>query len=229
MTSARIRRVAAELSAPVEDYLKAIYELERSGEPAETNAIAEALQVTPASVSGMVRRLAEQGLIDHEPYRGVRLTSAGRRAALLTLRRHRVIEAYLTSALGYSWDRVHDEAERLEHAASDELIDRMAAAIGEPATDPHGAPIPTRDGTLREPLLVPLSSLANGEEARVERVGDHNADRLRYLAELGIVPGVRVKVTERDPFDGPIKVLVEDVARTIGASLASDVLVERVA
>ncbi|MSR35213.1 MAG: metal-dependent transcriptional regulator [Gemmatimonadetes bacterium] len=222
-----MRRVPAELSAPVEDYLKTIYELERSGEPAETNAIAEALAVTPASVSGMVRRLAEQGLIEHERYRGVRLTGPGRRAALLTLRRHRVIEAYLTSALGYSWDRVHDEAERLEHAASDELIDRMAAAIGEPATDPHGAPIPTREGTLRERALAPLSALGDGEEARVERVSDHSADRLRYLAELGILPGVRVTVAERDPFDGPITVLVEGVARVIGAALASQVLVAR--
>ena len=122
----------AELSAPVEDYLKAIYDLERSGEPAETNAIAQLLMVTPASVSGMMRRLAEQGLIDHERYRGVRLTMEGRRAALLTIRRHRVIEAYLTSKLGYSWDRVHDEAERLEHAASDELIDRMATPSASP-------------------------------------------------------------------------------------------------
>ena len=217
----------AELSAPVEDYLKAIYDLERSGEPAETNAIAQLLMVTPASVSGMMRRLAEQGLIDHERYRGVRLTMEGRRAALLTIRRHRVIEAYLTSKLGYSWDRVHDEAERLEHAASDELIDRMATAIGEPATDPHGAPIPTRDGTLREPVLVPISSLADGEQACVQRVSDRSADRLRYLAELGIVPGATVTVAERDPFDGPITVLVEGQPRPIGAGLAAHVLVER--
>ena len=227
MTPTRARRVPAELSAPVEDYLKAIYELERSGKPAETNAIAEVLAVTPASVSGMVRRLAEQGLIDHERYRGARLTDSGRKAALLTIRRHRVIEAYLTSALGYSWDRVHDEAERLEHAASDELIDRMAAAIGEPTTDPHGAPIPTREGKLRERALIPLSSLAAGEEARVERVGDQSADRLRYLAELGIVPGVLVRIAERDPFDGPITVLVEKTRRTIGAALAGEVLVAR--
>ena len=227
MSPTRARRDAAELSAPVEDYLKAIYELERSGEPAETNAIAQQLTVTPASVSGMVRRLAEQGLIDHERYKGVRLTEAGRRAALLTLRRHRVIEAYLTSALGYSWDRVHDEAERLEHAASDELIDRMAAAIGEPATDPHGAPIPTREGTLRERVLVPLVELAPRERARVELVSDRSADRLRYLAELGIVPGASVTVVEREPFDGPITVLVGDVTRTSGAALAAPVLVER--
>lgn len=216
---------ALELSGPVEDYLKAIYELERSGEAAETNAIARLLGIAPASVSGMVRRLVEQGLITHERYRGVRLTSLGRRAALRTLRRHRVIEAYLTLALGYSWDRVHDEAERLEHAASDELIDRMAAAIGEPETDPHGAPIPTREGTLRERLLVPLASLEPGTSARVERVSDKHGERLRYLAELGIVPGATVQVIAREPFGGPIALRVEEGARTIGVELASQILV----
>jgi DtxR family transcriptional regulator, Mn-dependent transcriptional regulator len=214
-----------ELTGPVEDYLKSIYELERTGQAAETNAIARVLHIAPASVSGMMRRLAEQGLITHERYKGARLTAAGRRAALKTLRRHRVIEAYLTSALGYSWDRVHDEAERLEHAASDELIDRMAEAIGEPETDPHGAPIPTREGTLRERSLVPLESLEPGATARVERVSDHNAEQLRYLAELGIVPGARVKVIAREPFGGPIALKVEDSARTVGPELASQILV----
>jgi DtxR family Mn-dependent transcriptional regulator len=132
------------LSAPVEDYLKVIYDLATDTGIAGTNEIAAALQIAPPSVSGMVQRLAEQGLISYERYRGVRLTVAGRRAALRTIRRHRVIEAYLTTALSYSYDEVHDEAERIEHAASDQLIDRMAAAIGNPVSDPHGAPIPTR-------------------------------------------------------------------------------------
>ena len=136
---------SAALSGSIEDYLKVIFELEVVGGVAGTNEIASSLNIAPASVSGMVRRLAELGLIAHERYRGARLTKAGRRAALRTIRRHRVIESYLTTALGYTWDRVHDEAERLEHAASDELIDRMAAAIGEPSTDPHGSPIPTRE------------------------------------------------------------------------------------
>lgn len=232
MSAARAARPASplppELTAPVEDYLKAIYELERSGEPAETNAIARLLEIAPASVSGMVRRLSDQGLISHERYRGARLTSAGRRAALRTLRRHRVIEAYLTSALGYSWDRVHDEAERLEHAASDDLIDRMAAAIGEPATDPHGAPIPTREGTLQERSLIPLSALDEGDTARVERVSDRDGERLRYLAELGIVPGASVRVVVREPFEGPITLRVQNASRTIGPGLASQILVARV-
>lgn len=225
MTAARAHKTTPALSGPVEDYLKAIWDLERSGEPAETNAIAHRLGIAPASVSGMVRRLARQGLITHERYHGARLTAAGRRAALKTIRRHRVIEAYLTTALGYSWDRVHDEAERLEHSASEELIDRMAKAIGEPDVDPHGAPIPTREGTLKERAVVTLASLAEGDTARVERVSDESAERLRYLAELGIVPGASVKVVERAPFDGPIELKVDAVRKTIGAELAAQILV----
>ena len=144
------RHVTLSLTAPVEDYLKVIYTIEQAGSSAATNDIAAKLAIAAASVSGMVRRLADQGLVSYERYRGVRLTDAGRRAALRTIRRHRVIEAYLNKALSYPWDRVHEEAERLEHAASDELIDRMAEAIGEPPTDPHGHPIPTRDGTIDE-------------------------------------------------------------------------------
>lgn len=218
---------APPITAPAEDYLKVIYELERSGNPAGTNEIATALGIAPASVSGMVRRLAEQGLISHERYHGARLSDAGRRAALRTLRRHRVIEAYLARALGYAWDRVHDEAEQLEHAASDELIDRMAAAIGEPATDPHGAPIPKRDGTMDERRLASLDDLAPGTEARVQRVGDKDAERLRYLARLGITPGALVRVVARAPFDGPITLRVEGgrADYPIGPALARQVLV----
>ncbi len=218
-------RGGPELTGPVEDYLKVIYDLERTGHPAGTNEIAAALQLSAASVSGMFRRLVEQGLIDHEPYRGARLTPAGRKAALRTLRRHRVIEAYLAQALGYPWDRVHDEAERLEHAASDELIDRMAAAIGEPATDPHGAPIPARDGTVDERPLASLDDLAAGADAIVARVADEDSSRLRYLAELGIVPGAAVRVVERAPFEGPIAVRVANREHRIGPALARHVLV----
>jgi len=218
-------RMTPTLTAPVEDYLKVIFELEAGGGVAGTNEIASTLGVAPASVSGMVRRLADQGLIDHERYRGVQLTKAGRLAALRTIRRHRVIEAYLTTALGYPWDLVHDEAERLEHAASDELIDRMAAAIGEPATDPHGAPIPTRDGTLNEPALQTLDAVEVGAHVCIQRVGDRDPEQLRYLAELGITPGRRVEVLARAPFDGPISLRVGRITRTIGAGLAKRILV----
>ncbi len=218
---------ADAITAPVEDYLKAIYDLERAGGAAGTNEIAQRLAIAPASVSGMVRRLADQGLLEHERYRGVRLTEDGRRVALRTLRRHRVIEAYLARALGYAWDRVHEEAERLEHAASDELIDRMATAIGEPTVDPHGAPIPTREGTIDEPLGVPLTELGTGHRARVLRVlTDEDSARLRYLGELGLQPGAELTLLERAPFGGPLRLRVGDTDRFVGAELAGMVVVE---
>ena len=222
MTSIKALRA---LTGPVEDYLKIIFELEASEGVAGTNEIAASLGVAAASVSGMVRRLAEQGLIAHEPYRGVRLTKAGRRAALRTIRRHRIIEAYLTKALGYPWDLVHDEAERLEHAASDELIDRMAAAIGEPRTDPHGAPIPTREGTMDEPELLRLVAAPVGARLCVQQVADRDAAQLRYLAELGITPGRHVEVVARAPFEGPISLRIGRVTKTIGPGLAEQILV----
>ena len=221
-------RAARELSAPVEDYLKTIYELEAEHGAAGTNEIAAALRIAPPSVSGMLRRLSTQGLVTHAPYKGVHLTRDGKRAALRTIRRHRVIEAYLTQALGYAWDRVHDEAERLEHAASDELIDRMAAAIGEPATDPHGAPIPSRDGTLTaEPELLTLAELADGVAAQIARVGDRDGERLRYLATLGISIGTEVEVVSREPYDGPITLRIGSRRRVIGPELARHILVTR--
>jgi DtxR family Mn-dependent transcriptional regulator len=224
-----VLREGDDLTGPVEDYLKVIYDAERATGAAGTNDIAQRLSVAPASVSGMIRRLAEQGLVSHEPYKGVRLTESGRRAALRTLRRHRIIEAYLTTALGYAWDRVHDEAEQLEHAASDELIERMAAAIGQPEVDPHGAPIPTRDGDIDERMLLSLAELPPGRLARIVRVSDKNPAMLRYLAEADIVPGAHVTVVGREPFGGPINVQLGSTLRAIGAELAAQVRVEEVA
>ncbi|HEY2854595.1 MAG TPA: metal-dependent transcriptional regulator [Gemmatimonadaceae bacterium] len=245
-----VDKAAQPLTAPVEDYLKAIFEIEAADATGQreapvvagTNEIAQALGIAPASVTGMLRRLAEQGLIVYERYRGVRLSDAGRRAALRTIRRHRVIEAYLTNALGYPWDRVHEEAERLEHAASDELIDRMAAAIGEPTTDPHGAPIPARDGTMDARPLLALVDVAVGNVVRIRQVGDRDPERLRYLAQLGVTPGADVRVVAREPFGGPITLQIvregsessrkvgrathEDRERAIGPTLAAQVFVE---
>lgn len=227
MSAARELR---ELTGPVEDYLKAIFELETRAGAAGTNEIAAALHIAAPSVSGMLRRLARQGLVTHEPYKGVHLTREGRRAALRTIRRHRVIESYLTQALGYPWDRVHDEAERMEHSASDELIDRMATAIGEPATDPHGAPIPTREGTLTaEPVLETLADLGPGEPARVARVSDRDGERLRYLATLGVTIGTQVEVVSREPYDGPIAIRIGARRRVIGPALARAILVTPIA
>jgi DtxR family Mn-dependent transcriptional regulator len=213
------------LTEPVENYLKAIYVIGKGGGPAATNEIAERLALAPASVSGMVRRLADQGLLAYERYHGVRLTDSGRRAALRTLRRHRVIEAYLARALGYPWDRVHDEAERLEHAASDELIDRMAATIGEPIVDPHGAPIPTREGAVDETEYKSLAELPVGVTGVVARVADEDPEMLRYLGELSIRPGTRLSVKARAPFAGPITVTVGKQQISIGPALAAQVMI----
>ncbi len=214
------------LTGPVEDYLKTIYALGRGTDAVATNDIAQRLDVAPASVSGMVRRLAEQGLLSYERYHGVKLTETGRRAALRTLRRHRVIESYLSKALDYRWDRVHDEAERLEHAASDELVDRMAAAIGEPAVDPHGAPIPSRDGMVDETEYFPLAELGAGLGVRVVRVSDADPEMLRYLGELEITPGAELLIVSKAPFDGPITLRIGATLHSIGPALAAQVLVE---
>jgi DtxR family transcriptional regulator, Mn-dependent transcriptional regulator len=215
-----------DLTAPVEDYLKAVYDLERDGASASTNDLAHRLGVAPASVSGMVRRLADQGLLAYERYRGVRLTAAGRRAALRTLRRHRIIESYLATVLGYPWDRVHEEAERLEHAASDELIDRMAAALGDPAFDPHGAPIPTREGAVDERRHGALSELPDGQPARVVRVSDEDAGLLRHLAELSLVPGAEVTVVDRAPYGGALTLEVAGRRCAVAPAAAAHVQVE---
>jgi DtxR family Mn-dependent transcriptional regulator len=220
-------RPPEEYTAPVEDYLKVIYEIERASGAAATTDIAQRLEIAPASVSGMVRRLADQGLLEHERYRGVKLTEEGRRVALRTIRRHRVIESYLMRALGYPWDLVHAEAERLEHAASDELIDRMAAAIGEPTVDPHGAPIPTREGEIDERAHLALTDLAPGECGRVVRVSDDDAERLRYLGSLGLRPGAAVTLLGQAPYGGPVTLRVGAEECHIGPALAADVLVER--
>lgn len=216
---------SSRLSASAEDYLKAIYAIGNGQSPVTISALAERLGITAASVSGMVRRLAEQGVLEHEPYHGVTLTELGRHRALETLRRHRVIETYLASVLGYSWDRVHAEAERLEHAASDELIDRMAEALGQPTTDPHGAPIPTRDGSVDETVYRSLDSLEPDESGRVMRVTHEDAAMLRYLDELDLRPGVEVRVMARAPFGGPIAIEVYGSRKFVAPSLAAQVLV----
>jgi DtxR family Mn-dependent transcriptional regulator len=218
-----------ELTAPVEDYLKAIYELEIRLGTAVTSDVADALDVAPASATGMIRRLAAQGYLDHVPYRGVQLTDAGRRAALRTIRRHRILESYLTGVLGYPWDLVHDEAERLEHAASDALIERMAAVLGHPTEDPHGAPIPTAEGTVDERNHRTIADLAVGERARMVRVSDRDGSLLRYLAEIALQPGVEVRLMKRAPFDGPLTLRIGTNELMVGPSLAGQVLVDAIA
>jgi DtxR family transcriptional regulator, Mn-dependent transcriptional regulator len=207
------------LTRSVEDYLKAIYRLTPEGRPAATSEIANLLELAPASVSGMVKRLSEHGLLEHVPYKGVQLTEEGRRAALRTIRRHRLIEAYLVASLGYTWDTVHDEAERLEHAVSDQLVARMAAVLGHPSVDPHGDPIPDVNGAIHEPASTPLSELAEGIAVELRRVDESDPERLRYIASIGLQPGARVVVAERKPFDGPITIEVNGRSHVIGHEL----------
>ena len=212
------------LSRSAEDYLKAIYEIESQDGTAHTGAIADALAIAQPSVTGMVKRMSEGGLLEHTPYRGVQLTSAGRRTALKVVRRHRILETYLTTKLGYDWDSVHEEAERLEHAVSDELIERMALALGHPRYDPHGAPIPSREGVVEQPVLVPLTEVPVGSTAELRMVNDRDAERLRYLASLGLRLGARFEVVARQPFRGPVSVRLRTHAprdQVVGHELAS--------
>ncbi len=208
------------LTRSVEDYLKAIYRLSPQGRAASTSEIAQRLELSPASVSGMVKRLSEQGLLEHVPYKGVQLTPEGRRAALRMLRRHRLIEAFLVAHLGYTWDTVHDEAERLEHAVSDTLVDRMAAVLGHPAVDPHGDPIPTSEGDILELASTPLSDVPAGAAVEVRQVEESQPDRLRYIASIGLRPGVHVTVVDRQPFEGPITIAVDGRTHVVGHQLA---------
>ncbi|MFQ5538483.1 MAG: metal-dependent transcriptional regulator [Gemmatimonadota bacterium] len=185
------------LSRSVEDYLKAIYGISQRGDPASTSAIAEALEVQPASVTGMIKRLAEADLLEHVPYRGVRLTREGSREALRVLRRHRIIETYLCRRLGYTWDDVHGEAERLEHAVSEQLIERMAAALEFPSHDPHGAPIPTSAGQIEDTDFTTLLDVLPGHTVRVRAVRDEDGERLRVMEAHGLTPGTLLRVVER--------------------------------
>jgi DtxR family Mn-dependent transcriptional regulator len=214
-----------ELSAAVQDYAKAIYSLESRDGSASTTALAERLDVRPASVSGMVRKLDALGLVEHEPYRGVRLTERGRLVALEVIRHHRLLELFLVEGLGMSWDEVHAEAEVLEHVLSDELEELIAAKLGDPKLDPHGDPIPSRELTVAADDTRALYDLEPGGEGTFVRASD-DPEMLRFLGERGIAPGARLEVIERQPFDGPVFVRFGDAVHVLGAVLARSMRVE---
>jgi DtxR family transcriptional regulator, Mn-dependent transcriptional regulator len=213
-------------SPAVEDYLKAIYQLSEAGEPVSTSAIAERLGIAAPSVTGMLKRLADAGLVEHTRYHGARLTGDGEDNAVRTIRRHRVLELFLVEVLGYTWDRVHDEAERLEHAVSDELIDRMATVLGGPTADPHGAPIPETGAEFREQRYPSLADLTPGDRATLRQVPDEDAAALRYLAELELKPGAELEVIDVAPFNGPLRVLINGTEQVLGQEIACHVKVE---
>jgi DtxR family Mn-dependent transcriptional regulator len=215
-------------SEAVDDYLKAIFELAGDGDGrASTASLAKRLSVAPASVTGMLRKLSEDEppSVIYEKHHGARLTKHGRSRALEVIRHHRLIELFLHDSLGYRWDEVHDEAEKLEHAISETLEDRIAERLGHPEVDPHGHPIPRKDGTIPKRSEQNLLKLAVGEEAVVSRVSDEDPAILRYLMELEIVPGARVQLTERVPFDGPLILKVEgkEDTRALGPRVAAQI------
>lgn len=210
----------------IEDYLKSIYMLTEEESPVSTSRIAEAREVKPGSVTSMLQRLDKLNLVHYEKHYGVTLTEAGRKIALEVIRHHRLLEVYLMEALGFSWDEVHEQADLLEHVISEKLEERIAASLGHPEFDPHGAPIPDKDGTIASVKTQPLSTLASGSRASVARiVDDDNSEMLRYLAGLGLTPGADLEVTAVAPFDGPLTVQVEGETRVVGHTVASAVLV----
>jgi DtxR family Mn-dependent transcriptional regulator len=216
-----------ERTSAIEDYAKAIYALEhRHGDAVSTNALAERLGVTAASASGMVKRLGELGFVEHRPYRGVSLTEEGRRVALEVIRHHRLLELYLVQNLGVPWDRVHAEAEVLEHVLSEDLEELIAAKLGDPTHDPHGDPIPSRELTIEERPTESLQSLKSGDTGVFTRISDSDPDMLRFLAERGIAPGARFAVVEKQPFDGPLFVQFGDDVHVLGGELARAMRVE---
>jgi DtxR family transcriptional regulator, Mn-dependent transcriptional regulator len=217
-----------QVSAAIEDYAKAIYALQERGEgcAVTTNALAERMGVTPASASAMVKKLDGMGLVTHRRYRGVQLTARGSAIALEVLRHHRLLELYLSESLGVPWDRVHDEAEVLEHVLSEELEELIAAKLGDPTHDPHGDPIPSRDGLLPDEPTVSLQVLATGDTGRFVRISDSDPEMLRYLAARGIAPGDEFEVVDKQPFDGPVFARFGADVHVLGGSLARAMRVE---
>ena len=219
--------VSDSISASVQDYAKAVYALEaRQGEAVSTTELAERLGVTPGSVSAMVRKLSEEGLVEHEPYHGVKLTDQGRRVALEVLRHHRLLELFLAEELGMPWDRVHAEAEVLEHVLSEELEELIAARLRDPTVDPHGDPIPTVEFGIEERQTHSLDELTAGVSGRFVRVSDSDPEMLRYLAEHGIAIGEHLEVVDRQPFGGPVFVRFGEREQPIGGALARAMRIE---
>lgn len=214
-------------SAAVEDYAKAIYSLTGWGrETASTNDLADRLGVTAGSVSAMIKRLDEEGLVERVPYRGVRLTAEGTRIALAVLRRHRLLELFLAEVLEVPWEDVHDEAEVLEHALSEKLAELIADKLGDPEFDPHGDPIPSREGAIAEGETISLAELEPGEHGTFVRISDSDPAMLRWLSEQGIAVGDDLTMIERQPFDGPCTVRIGEREHVLGLTLARSMRVD---
>lgn len=211
----------------VEDYLKTIYMLAQEDTPVSTSRIAEAREVKPASATSMVQRLAKLNLVNYEKHYGVTLTEDGEKLALEVIRHHRLIELYLIEALGFTWDEVHEQADILEHVISEKLEERIAAALNHPQFDPHGDPIPTKEGSISSIEGQPLASVGVGRTVCIKRIlDDTNSELLRYLADLGLVPGAEVTVVEVAPFQGPLTIEVDGKRKVVGQKVSASLLVE---
>jgi DtxR family Mn-dependent transcriptional regulator len=218
-----------QLTEPTQDYLKAIYELSRSYHIASTTALADKLGISPASVTGMIQRLASSTppLVNYRKHRGVTLTKPGERAALEVIRHHRLLETYLVENLGYSWDEVHAEAERLEHVISEEFESRIAEKLGNPIRDPHGEPIPTSDLKMPDDSSVTLNDLRPEQQARVSRVNAEDPRFLRYAKGLGLVPGAEIRVTRYSEYDQNLSVEINrQEAIVLGNPITNRIYVE---
>jgi len=213
------------LSQAVEDYLKTIFTLEAEGNKATTTRIADALSVSSASATNMVKRLSKMGLVNYESYKGASLTKSGKKIALEIVRHHRLLELYLLEVMGYSWDEVHDEAEKLEHHISERFEDKIAELLDDPTHDPHGDPIPTKDGLMPEMDAEPLIKAEKDQAYIVSRVKDQDPELLRYLEKIGLLPGIKVNIKEKAPFDGPVTVLIENDEQVIGNDVARNIFV----
>ena len=214
-----------KFSPPIEDYLKTVYLLREREGAATTTGIAAALEVTPASVTGMIKKLAEFKLVRHVPYQGAELTRSGEKIALEMVRHHRLLELFLMEVLGYTWDEVHAEADVLEHVISEEFEERMAARLGYPAVDPHGNPIPAKDGTFMALKERALLSMQPGESAQITHLNDTYSEMLRYAASLGLMPTTRLTLIEVEPFGGSLRVRIGKAEKSIGRDLAAQVFV----
>ena len=215
-----------QVTDTVQDYLKTIYSIACAGEGVSTTAIAGRLRVSPASVTSMIKRLSSMGYLTHQRYQGVELTAEGTEVALEVIRHHRLLEAYLHQSLGIPWDRVHDEAEVLEHALSEDLEDVISRILGEPTHDPHGDPIPPKRGSYEEVLHDSLEQAPPGP-ARIERVSDRDPEVLRHLASIGLQPGTDILIEKKDPFGGPVWVKVGKRRHALGGEITTKVYVSR--
>src|SRR5688572_28392140 len=216
------------LTISIQDYLKHIYELTENGENASTNALAEKLNIRAPSVTGMIQKLASSKppLVEYQKHQGVTLTKEGKKAALEVIRHHRLLEAWLVQTLGYSWDEVHEEAERLEHVISEDFERRIAAAMGHPIRDPHGELIPTEDLKMPFDDSMPLSALRPNQTATIKRVKASDVELLRYLNGLGLIPGVRIEVTNYSPFDHNLTIKVRQKIVVLGLNITNKIYVE---